>query len=290
MEFSEEQINVIKNQYQQNGYYVVSDFWNNQQIQTILTEINRIVDEFQPDPTFLSIFSTISQEETSDSYFLTSGDKIRFFLEEGIVNEQGKLTVDKKEAINKIGHGLHELNDIFREYSTQPKIKQIAKLVMNLIEPQIVQSMVICKPPKIGGYVDLHQDSTFLYTEPLSCNAFWWALEDATVENGCLFVKPGSHTSIVKRKFIRNPDPNSKNNLIFDPPKPETQAEDLCGFIPLECKAGSLVILHGSTEHYSNVNTSPNSRNVYTMHVIDGKANYLSNNWLQIGRPFFSLN
>ena len=37
-------------------------------------------------------------------------------------------------------------------------------------------------------------DSTFLYTEPeQSCTGFWWAVDDATIENGCLWAIPGSH-------------------------------------------------------------------------------------------------
>ena len=40
-----------------------------------------------------------------DDYFLTSGDKIRFFLEEDAVDSEGKLIVEKNRAVNKIGHG-----------------------------------------------------------------------------------------------------------------------------------------------------------------------------------------
>ena len=36
-----------------------------------------------------------------------------------------------------------------------------------------------------------HQDSTFLYTEPMTTVGLWWALEDCTKENGCLWAKPG---------------------------------------------------------------------------------------------------
>lgn len=40
-----------------------------------------------------------------------------------------------------------------------------------------------------------HQDSTFLHTEPLGrLLGLWIALEDATLENGCLWFIPGSHT------------------------------------------------------------------------------------------------
>lgn len=41
-----------------------------------------------------------------------------------------------------------------------------------------------------------HQDATFLYTEPLGrVLGVWIAIEDALLENGCLWFIPGSHTS-----------------------------------------------------------------------------------------------
>lgn len=62
--------------------------------------------------------------------------------------------------------------------------------------------------------VDEHQDSTFLFTEPDSLVGFWIALDDARIENGCLWMIPGSHkTADLQRRFIRNP-----NNCAADEP------------------------------------------------------------------------
>lgn len=58
------------------------------------------------------------------------------------------------------------------------------------------------KQPEIGGEVVPHQDSTFIYTEPFTCKAFWIALEDATLDNGCLWAIPGSHKLPVNSKYI----------------------------------------------------------------------------------------
>ncbi len=57
--------------------------------------------------------------------------------------------------------------------------------------------------PKIGGEVRPHQDSTFLRTDPPSVVGLWWALEDATKQNGCLWALPGAHAQGVARHFIR---------------------------------------------------------------------------------------
>jgi len=44
-------------------------------------------------------------KHVGDDYFLDSGDKIRYFLEEDAVDNDGKLNRPKELAVNKIGHG-----------------------------------------------------------------------------------------------------------------------------------------------------------------------------------------
>lgn len=56
-----------------------------------------------------------------------------------------------------------------------------------------MQSMAILKPPKIGGEVNIHQDSTYLFGEPDTLLGFWIPLQNATKNNGCLWGLPGSH-------------------------------------------------------------------------------------------------
>lgn len=57
------------------------------------------------------------------------------------------------------------------------------------------QHGIVVQQPFVGGEVGAHQDGTFLYTEPQSVTGFWWALEDCTLTNGCLWAVPGSHRS-----------------------------------------------------------------------------------------------
>ena len=51
-------------------------------------------------------FSTGEKDHVGDDYFLTSGDKVRYFFEEDAVDQHGNLTREKHRAVNKIGHGL----------------------------------------------------------------------------------------------------------------------------------------------------------------------------------------
>ena len=41
-----------------------------------------------------------------------------------------------------------------------------------------------------------HQDATYLACKPPRIVGLWLALEDATVDNGCLWFIPGSHKGI----------------------------------------------------------------------------------------------
>ena len=121
--------------------------------------------------------------------------------------------------------------------------------------------------PNIGGEVVPHQDSTFLYTDPLSVIGFWMALEDSTQRNGCLWSLPGSHKAGVRRKMTVK-----DGKTTFDPPMAEEF--DLSKFTPLEMKAGSMVILHGNNIHFSKENTSAKSRHAYSVHYVEGTKDH----------------
>lgn len=146
-------------------------------------------------------------EHVGDDYFLSSGDKIRYFLEPSALsnpdptleststespsesNPKSKqhLLVPPERSINKIGHALAVLDPTFRKHTLEnEKIKQVARELGEHVDPRVLQSMIICKQPKIGGVVPVHNDSTFLYTDPPSAVGCWVALEECTAENGCL--------------------------------------------------------------------------------------------------------
>jgi phytanoyl-CoA hydroxylase len=136
--------------------------------------------------------------------------------------------------------------------------------------------MYIFKQPRIGGEVVCHQDAAFLHTEPLSVLGLWFALEDATVENGCMYALPGGHRGPLRTRFLRTGD--STRTVTLDPTPLPAQ-----GLVPLEAPEGTLIVLHGLLPHLSGPNRSARSRHAYALHVIDGAAGYSAGNWLQRG-------
>ena len=260
--------------FEQNGYLVLEDFVSQQECDKLRLRASEIIKDFDYTESF-TIFSTNEQTRHSDHYFLESGDKIHCFFEEEAFDENFNLRQSKELSINKIGHAMHDLDPVFDSFSRTEVLEAVAKDV-GFEDPRILQSMYIFKQPKIGGKVSFHQDATFLYTEPVSVKGFWFALEDASQENGCMWAIPGGHRNNLKSRFYRNKKGDGTEIEILDDSPWETSK-----LVPIEASAGTMVILHGLLPHMSYANRSGRTRHAYTMHLIEASADYPEWNWLQ---------
>ncbi len=256
------------------GVILLKDFCTVSACDRLRARAVELVEAFDP-ASVQSIFSTTEQLQLDDDYFLTSGDKIRFFFEADAFDPDGTLRHAKQHSLNKIGHAMHDLDPVFDAFSRTLELGAIVDS-LGYEDPVIIQSMYIFKPPHIGGEVVCHQDSTFLYTEPESCVGFWFALEDATLDNGCMHFIPGAHREPLKARNYRLPDGGSTIETLDDAPWAETP-------LPAEAEAGTLVMFHGRAPHLSGPNRSDRSRHAYTLHVIDRTCRYPNENWLQRG-------
>lgn len=260
-------------QFQRDGYLVLPGFKTAADIARLRERAGQIVDAFDPGQS-RSIFTTQNQETASDAWFLGSDNTVRCFFEEEAFDDAGQLRQAKELSINKIGHAMHDLDPVFDAFSRGPELGAVAR-GLGLAKPRIYQSMYIFKQPGIGGEVRWHQDATFFDTDPISVTTFWFALEDATIDNGCLWVEPGGHLGPLRERFLRNGDEIRMEKLDATPWPDDSVA------VPLEARAGSLVCFHGLLPHYSAPNRSPVSRHAYTLHVTDARTAYSPQNWIQ---------
>jgi phytanoyl-CoA hydroxylase len=263
-----------QDRYQRDGYLVLPGFKPAAELAALRARALQIVDAFDAH-SHRSVFTTSAQgRQAADADFLASAESIQCFFEPQAFDEQGRLRQDKALSINKIGHALHELDPVFDDFSHGPALAALAT-DLGLVEPQLWQSMYIFKPPGIGGEVGWHQDASFFDTTPSTVTGFWFALEDATCDNGCLWVQPGGHRGPLRERFVRTGD-SVRMEALDSSPWPDSRSA-----VPLEATAGTLVCLNGRLPHWSAANRSERSRHAYTLHATDGRAAYAPHNWLQ---------
>lgn len=288
------------------GFLVVPQFADTTQVLALKEQMAHLANHDWNPSTSLDTFGTdtVSNTQRGD-YFLDSSNTVHYFAEptaletqEGPQQLKPEFQTDKLAALNKAGHGMHTIPGAFRDYTLSQKMRDLVT-DLGWKDPVVPQSMYIFKQPKIGGTVHSHQDSTFLYTEPRqTCLGLWLALDDATLENGCLWVRPGSHREPLRRQFIRNPqyfveqDANAPKlifrehsndlNVTWEGKLPNSLSQT--NFVPVEVKAGDLVTFCGTLDHLSLPNFSNLPRHTFQLHLVEGPKQGISwakENWLQ---------
>ena len=86
-------------------------------------------------------------------------------------------------------HQPHHISPVMREYLAHPAV---SRALARLVAPDVkcMQSMLFIKPPRFPGQA-WHQDEVYIPTRDRSLTGAWYALDDATVENGCMWGPSG---------------------------------------------------------------------------------------------------
>jgi phytanoyl-CoA hydroxylase len=146
-------------------------------------------------------------------------------------------------------HHPHKISTVLRHALAHPKIVDV---LTGVIGPNVkaMQSMLFTKAEGKPGQA-WHQDEFFIPTRDRSLTAAWIALDDATVDNGCLWVLPGSHARGVIYPDREHDDERFDCTVeAYDFPYRDSDA------VPVEVPAGSIVFFNGYLLHRSLPNTT----------------------------------
>ncbi len=160
------------------------------------------------------------------------------------------------------------------KYLTHPCV---LKVIERFIGPDIVlwSSHFISKREGDGMEVPWHQDGVYWgkMLEPMNVITMWLAVDESTLENGCMRVIPKSY----QLRNRRYESVNRKNNLFGS----EIIHEDMAASqaVDLELQVGESHFHDAWTIHNSSANTSQKRRCGYTMRYMPADVRYPGAEW-----------
>lgn len=203
--------------FNENGFVVIPEFLTEPEIAPISDEVDRII----------------------------SG-RANDIPEDSIVYEPGSLPRQVRNVF-----ALHRLNALFGDFVRHPRLVAIIERILG--RPlRLYSSQLFAKPAAVGSVVPLHQDMPYWPFAPYELISAWFALDDSTLENGCVRFLPGSH----KMGLLKHvPSGIVGNSLKLEDDRVEGIRE-----FPVEVKRGSCVLHHCLTAHRSESNRSARPR------------------------------
>lgn len=213
--------------YKDQGYVILENFLDPAALKTLLNELDRLVEEK-------------AKNLTKDE----GGFNLEKVHKNGEINSFGGEPVGQG-ILRKIQE-ITSYSPLFRDFIHGDKMLD---LVQDLIGDTIFyhSSKLMFKPARHGGVKPWHQDYAYWASTKPEQVTTWIALDDATPENGCMQLIPGSHKwGLVK---------HGKQELQLDL---KDVPQDKVKIAPM--KAGSILCFHVLTMHYSGPNTSDKSR------------------------------
>jgi len=208
---------------------------------------------------------------SSDEIATLKKDAVKIFRGEyGTI--EGLMSVEPgetdEEALKKYVavHFPHKISPVIKDFLAA---QSIVNVLTKAVSPNVkcMQSMLFVKGPGKAGQA-WHQDEFYIPTRDKSLIGAWIAIDDASIENGCLWIIPGSHIPGYIMPRVKN---NSHEYADVD-------TVDVSGYkqeeiIPVEVKSGTVIFFNGYVLHSSRRNkTANNFRTALVNHYMSAES------------------
>lgn len=216
--------------YRENGYLPGIRMLNDEQVEILQQELSEIVIPSHPGN---SLFYQFYANESSD-----------------------------KDAVLFHALGAWRITNGFHDILWNPAFVMAASQLLNDKPVRFWHDQLFCKPAKHGGVVAWHQDySYWTRTIPMQHLTCWVGLDDATVDNGCLYYVPGSHNwGLLDKPELAGEMEGLKKMLT-------KEQEEAFKPVAVELKKGYASFHHPLMVHGSYANKSPLARRAFVLNV-----------------------
>jgi ectoine hydroxylase-related dioxygenase (phytanoyl-CoA dioxygenase family) len=178
-------------------------------------------------------------------------------------------TLDSEQVVVQIVN-IWEADDLFRAHLANPEITAMVAQLTGAETIRVWHDQIQYKPPVTGSATDWHQDHpAWPILEPADLISCWVALDDATIENGCMWMVPGSHRWGAHRGLGSGEGFAPR----YDPE--QLPAGAVVKPVPCEVKAGCGMFHHCLTWHGSPPNPSTKPRRAIAVHYMPGHTRFV---------------
>lgn len=213
-------------------------------------------------------FSEVGYCAVADLYTPVELDEIEAFFEE--YKTSGAKVFDGNNRYEEVdpkqqqvrAMQTHRYSNRVKEWLLNPRVASVLETLLG--KPALAaQSMYYYKPPGATGQ-GMHQDNFYLLAKPATCIAAWTPIDSADVDNGCLWLVPGSH-----RGDIICPQDNTTRWMNYGKSHISHFPRDQKP-VPVPVRRGETLFFGGNLIHGSGPNrTLDRSRRTFIGHYID---------------------
>jgi len=232
----------LRSEYEQRGYVVVEGILSSEEVSSALEELSSII---------------AGEAENAEKIFVEIEPAVR----------RGEQTAPSREL------SVRKLMSYVPHSATLTRIAEhanIRRVLRELVgeDVKLLQDMALLKPPFIGSRKTWHQDCAYFPIEPPNVVGFWIALDEATTENGCMWVLPGTHREAIPHTKI--PEETFED---FGIPKDHAVFRQVAP-VAVPLKPGDALVFHGLTVHGTEPNKSAKRRRALQLHYMDAHCRY----------------